>query len=294
MLRSWSALALLLCAGLTTSLAVLPTPVQAQQPVHEWLPFQLDAQLALQVPAPPRQLRLSTKPSPQRQAYAAQSPQILLILMREELPATKQIGDLDIFYTGLVQTLLKTSSAVGGHQTSFRLDSLEGIAVDFRLAKPQPGQPASGTLWVLRVQQTVYVAQWLSPHPPPATAEETAQKQRFLASWRLTHLPTAPPTAAELARFQVGEFRDLSNSTITRTDTSQTEVNTALGLRIVYGLKWTPEGYELRQRSSTSAYAALLQPKVIQVRITAVQGNTYWYWATIDGFINTGQIQLVK
>jgi hypothetical protein len=68
----------------------------------------------------------------------------------------------------------------------------------------------------------------------------------------------------------------------------------ALGLRLVYGLKWTPEGYELRQRSSTSAHATQMQPKVIRVRITAVQGNTYWYWATIDEFINTGQLQLVK
>lgn len=294
MFRSWSAPALILCVGLTSGLAVLPAPVRAQQAAHEWLPFQLDAHLALTVPALPQQLRLSTKLSSQRRAYAAQSPQVLLVLLREELPATKPIGDLNIFYTGLVQTLLKTSSAVGMHQAAFRLDSLEGLAIDFRLVKPKPGQPASGTMWVLRVQQTVYVAQWLSSQPPPASAEEVAQKQRFLASWRLTQLPTALPTAAELARFRVGEFRDLSNSTITRNDTAQTEVNTALGLRIVYSLKWTPEGYELRQRSSTSAYAALMQPKVIQVRITAARDNTYWYWATIGKFISTGQLQLVQ
>jgi hypothetical protein len=91
----------------------------------------------------------------------------------------------------------------------------------------------------------------------------------------------------------VGEFRDESNTTITRRDTMQTEVNSALGLRIVYGLKWTPDGYEMRQRSSTSRYAALLQAKPIHVRITAVQGNTYWYRATTDEYISTGQIRRI-
>jgi hypothetical protein len=219
MLRSWSARALLLFAGLVTGLVVQPTAGRAQQAPHEWPLFQLDAHLALTVPAPPRPLHISTKPSPQRQAYAAQSPQVLLVLLREELSATKPLGDLDVFYTGLVQTLLKRSSAEGVHQASFRLDSLEGLAVDFRLVNPKPGQPATGTMWVLRVARTVYVAQWLSPHPSPANAAEAAQKQRFLASWRLTHLPTATPTAAELARFRVGKFRDLTNSLITRSDT---------------------------------------------------------------------------
>jgi hypothetical protein len=140
------------------------------------------------------------------------------------------------------------------------------------------------------------MAQWMSRQP--ATPEEEAQKQRFLASWTLTHLPAAPPTAAELARFHVGQFRymdpALAKTLVVRTDTAQVEDKADEGLRIVYGLTWTQDGYELMQRTSTDKHAVLMQPKVVHVHITAVQGNTYWYQASIDGFIISGQMQRVK
>jgi hypothetical protein len=225
------------------------------------------------------------------QAYAAQAPQVTLLLMRQELPAGVPPSDPAVFYTGLAQTLLTRSQAEGLRQATFRVDSLEGLTVDFRLRKPGPDQPTAGTMWLLRVKQTVYAVQWLTGHA--LLPEEAAQKQRFLASWRLTQLPATPPTAAEIARFHEGEFRDKVNTVIMRQDTTQTEFNAALGLRIVYGIKWTADGYDLTQRSSTSPIAAFMKAKVIHVHITAVQGNTYWYRSTIDDLIFTGQIQLV-
>jgi hypothetical protein len=287
----WSTTAFILVGGLTAGFTLLPATARAQQPAAAWFPFQVDSHLALQVPGAARQLPASVQGGEHRQVYVVQTPQAVVLLLRQELPAKVATGDLDVFYTGLAQTLLTQTGATGEHQASFRLDSLEGLAMDFRLTNPKPGLPATGTLWVLRVGQTAYLAQWLARQGLPA--EEARQKQRFLASWRLTHLPTTPPTAAELQQLHVGEFRDESNTTITRRDTMQTEVNSALGLRIVYGLKWTADGYEMRQRSSTSRYAALLQAKPIHVRITAVQGNTYWYRATTDEYISTGQIRRI-
>lgn len=285
-------------AGLLVGMLLPPLRTLAQQPAAPWIPFQLDHQLALQLPTPPRQ----TPPAPGTtllaESYFAQSPrtpQDIWVLVRKELPATGPLPDQELSYTGMAQATLRQWQAKGGHQASFRVGALEGLSLDFRVVKPQPGAPANGTLWVLRINRTVYVAQWLTTQMVPAV-ESAAQKQRFLASWTLTQLPTGPLTPADFQPFQVGQFRVVDpalpgRTLITRTDTAQTEVNTALGLRIVYGLKWNKLGYEMRQRSSTSPYAAFMQSKVIQVRITAVRGTTYWYRATIDGLISTGQIQ---
>jgi hypothetical protein len=217
-------------------------------------------------------------------------------MVRKELMTKAVFPDLDIFYTGFVQGLLKDYQAKGVRQTSFRVGKLEGLAVDYAITNPAPGKPAVGTMWVLCVNQVVYMAQWLSRQP--ATADEASQKQHFLDSWTLTHLPAASPTAAELASFHVGQFRygdpALAKTLVVRTDTAQVEDKTDEGLRIVYSLKWTQDGYDLRQRTSTHKYAALMQPKVIHVRITAVQGDMYWYQASIEGFIVSGQMQRIK
>jgi hypothetical protein len=284
--------------GLFAGVLLMPALTRAQQPAAPWIPFQVDNQLALQLPAPPRQTTQAQGLTLAREAYVAQnprSPQVFWVLVRKELPATGPLLDQDLSYTGLAQTTLRQWKAEGVHQASFRVGALEGLNLDFRVVKPQAGAPTNGTLWVLRVNRTVYVAQWLTTQQT-LEAESASQKQRFLASWTLTQLPAGPLTTADFQPFHVGQFRVVApagpgRTFITRTDTAQTEVNAALGLRIVYGLKWNKIGYDMLQRSSTSAHAALMQPKVIQVRITAVQGNTYWYRATIDGFIGTGQIQ---
>lgn len=291
---SYSSPAFLTRAGLLAGMLLPPTLTLAQQPAAPWIPFQVDHQLALELPAPPRQAAQAQG----TESYVAQSPrspQVLWLLVRKELPATGPLLDQDLSYTGFAQSTLTHWKAEGVRQTSFRVGTLEGLSLDFRVVKPLAGAPTQGTLWVLRVNRTVYVAQWLAMQALPE-AESTNQKQRFLASWTLTKLPTGPFTATDFQPFHVGQFRVVAPAgpgltLITRTDTAQTEVNTALGLRIVYGLKWNKFGYEMRQRSSTSIHAALMQPKVIQVRITAVQGTTYWYRATIDGLIGTGQIQ---
>jgi hypothetical protein len=291
---SYSSPAFLTRAGLLAGMLLPPTFTLAQQPATPWIPFQVDNQLAVELPAPPRQAAQAQG----TESYVAQSPrspQVLWILVRKELPATGPLLDQDLSYTGFVQSTLTHWKAEGVRQTAFRVGTLEGLSLDFRVVKPLAGAPTQGTLWVLRVNRTVYVAQRLATQALPE-AESTSQKQRFLASWVLTKLPTGPFTATDFQPFHVGQFRVVApagpgRTLITRTDTAQTEVNTALGLRIVYGLKWNKFGYEMRQRSSTSAQAALMQPKVIQVRITAVQGTTYWYRATIDGLIGTGQIK---
>lgn len=298
---SSSSPAFLTRAGLLAGMLLPPTRTLAQQPAAPWIPFQVDHQLALQLPAPPRQTTPAQGPTLVGESYIAQSPrspQVFWVLVRKELPATGPLPDQDLSYTGLAQTTLTHWKAKGVHQASFRVGALEGLSLDFRVVKPPAGAPTNGTLWVLRVNRTVYVAQWLTTQPV-LEAESTIQKQRFLASWTLTHLPASPLATADFTPFHVGQFRAVDPAApgptlITRTDTAQTEVNTALGLRIVYGLKWNKLGYEMRQRSSTSPYAAFMQSKVIQVRITAVQGTTYWYRATIDGLISTGQIQQEK
>ncbi|MGI4734625.1 MAG: hypothetical protein ACRYG7_05540 [Janthinobacterium lividum] len=297
----YSSPAFLTCAGLFVGALLTPTLTLAQQPAVRWIPFQLDNQLALELPTPPRQITEAQGATLPAESYVAQSPrapQVFWVLVRKELPATGPLPDQDISYTGMVQAALTQWQAEGLHQTSFRVGALEGLSLDFRVRKPQAGAPVSGTLWVLRVNRTVYVAQWLTTQSS-LDAESVAQKQRFLASWTLTQLPAGPLSPADFEPFHVGQFRAVDPAAsgptlITRTDTAQTEVNTALGLRIVYGLKWNKLGYEMRQRSSTSSYADLMQPKVIQVRITAVQGMTYWYRATIDGLISTGRIQREK
>lgn len=283
-------------ACLVSGLVVIPTTALAQRPVAPWPMFQIDKQLVLQLPTFPIQVDNEEVTKQQMQSFVAQNPQALWILLRKELPATGQLPDLSISYTGLAQATLTHWKAVGVRQASFRVDGLEGLTMDFRIVKPIPGKPSTGTLWVLRVKRTIYVVQWFAQQPD--NPNNTSQKQRFLASWQLTQLPINQPTASDFARFHTGKFRDLSQAvsttTIIRTDTAQIETNTTLNLRISYGLKWTKTGYDLTQRNSSSIHAAVMQPKIIHVRITAVKDNTYWYWATIDGFITTGQIQQVR
>lgn len=292
----WYSFVLSIVGGLTLGLVIIPSTASAQQPTARWVPFQLDKQLAMQLPAPPRQISTNELAKLQTQTYVAQTPTAYVVMVRKEIPVGKSLPDLDVFYTGFVQGLLTDYHAKGMHQASFRVGKIEGLGVDFKITNPAPGKPAAGTMWVLRINQIVYMAQWMSRQP--STAEETAQKQRFLASWTLTHLPMATPTAAELARFHVGKFRylepALAKTLVVRTDTAQVEDKADEGLQIVYGLTWTKDGYDLRQRASTAKYAALLQPKVVHVHIMAVQESTYWYRATIDGFIMSGQMRRVK
>lgn len=296
MVRFWYSSILAIAGGLTLGLVITPSIASAQQPTARWVPFQLDKQLAMQLPAPPRQISTDELAQQQTQTYVTQTPTAYVVMVRKEIPTGKSLPDLDVFYTGFVQGLLTDYHAQGVHQASFRVGKLEGLGVDFKITNPAPGKPAAGTMWVLRINQVVYMAQWLSRQP--STAEETAQKQRFLTSWTLTHLPTATPTAAELARFHVGQFRyldpALAKTLVVRTDTAQVEDKADEGLQIKYGLTWTKDGYDLRQRTSTAKYAALLQPKVVHVHIMAVQENTYWYRAIIDGFIMSGQMQRVR
>lgn len=297
-MSSCSVPAFSILSGLFAGVLLTPATTMAQQPAAPWIPFQLDHQLALQLPAPPQETTQAQGSTLPVEAYVAQNPrtpQEFWLLMRKEMPATGTLPDQDILYTGLAQATLTQGKAEGVHQASFRVGALQGLTLDFRVVEPQPGAPVRGTMWVLCVNRTVYVAQWFTTQQA-LEAESASQKQRFLASWTLTQLPTGPLTPATFRPFHVGRFHEVASmapdaTLITRTDTAQTEANTALGVRIVYGLKWNKLGYELRQRSSTSTQAAFMQPKVIHVRITAVQGSTYWYRATIDGFISTGQIQ---
>jgi hypothetical protein len=297
MVPFWSSSVLAVAGGLALGLVTtVPTTAFAQPSTASWTNFQLDKQLGLQLPALPREISTPELAKQHTQSYVAQTPTAYIVMVRKELVTNAVVPDLDIFYTGFIQGLLKDYQAKGVHQTSFRVGKLEGLAVDYAVTNPAPGKPAAGTMWVLCVNQVVYMAQWMSR--PPATADEAIQKQRFLDSWTLTHLPAASPTAAELASFHVGQFRygdpALAKTLVVRTDTAQVEDKADEGLRIVYGLTWTKDGYELRQRTSTHEYAAVMQPKVIRVRITAVQGNTYWYQASIEGFIVSGQMQRIK
>jgi hypothetical protein len=296
MLPFWPSSVLAVAGGFTLGFAALPTTAFAQQPAARWIPFQLDKQLALQLPAPFREVSTPELAKQHTQSYVAQTPAAYVVMVRKEVSPNGPLPDLDIFYTSFVQRLLTDYQAKGVHQTSFRVGKLEGLAVDFRLTNPAPGKPAAGTMWVLRINQVVYMAQWMSRQP--ATPEEATQKQRFLASWTLTHLPAARPTSAELARFHVGRFRytdpAIAKTIVVRTDTTQVEDKADEGLRIVYGLTWTKDGYDLRQRTSTDKNAALMQSKVIRVHITAVQGDMYWYQSSLDGFIISGQMQRVK
>jgi len=156
-----------LVGGLLAKVVLLPASALAQQAaLPQWFPFQVDAQLALQVPAPLRQVQ-GTLDQPM-QAYTAQTSQATLLLIRNELPATVSIPEDHVLYTSLAQRLLTSSQAVGVQQRAFQLDSAQGLAVEFRLTKPQPGQPATGTMWLLRLQHTVYVAQWLAQPSPTA------------------------------------------------------------------------------------------------------------------------------
>jgi len=280
---------------LLISLFTMPT-TRAQQPQVQWATFQLDNQVAFQLPALPRLLHDAEVTNQQMQSYMAQSPQVLWAIVRSTLPAKGPIMDQNMSYAGYATAALTHWKAEEVHRSPFRLGSLNGLTMDFRVLNPAAGKPTTGTLWVLRVNRTIYVVQWLAQ--AAASPDIVAQKQHFLASWTLTHLPATEPTAADFARFHTGQFRAVNSpmptTVITRTDTVQTEVNTAKNLRIVYSLKWNKVGYDMRQRSSNSPYAALFSPKVFHVRITAVQGNTYWYRTTVDDFISTGQLERIK
>jgi hypothetical protein len=285
----------LLVGGLLLGLACTPAVTKAQQPKAQWVPFQLDSQLAMQLPAPPRQLHDAEVTNQHMQSYMVQSPQAMWVIVRNVLPATGPLLDQNSSYARFANVTLAHWKAVELQRDQFHLGSLTGLTMNFRVSNPELGKPATGTLWVLRVNRTVYVMQCLVQAASP---DMTIPKQQFLSSLALNQLPTKQPSASDFARFHVGQFHTLNSSlpptTVIRTDTAQTETNAALGVRTVYGLKWNNTGYDMRQRSSNSKYAALLQPKVIHVRITAVQGDTYWYWATIDDFITTGQLQQIK
>jgi hypothetical protein len=151
MVPFWSSSVLAVAAGLTLGLSTAPVMAYAQQPAARWVPFQLDKQLALQLPAPPRQVSTPELAKQQTQSYVAQTPTAYIVLVRKEVLATGSLPDLDIFYTGFVQRLLTDYHAKGVHQVSFRVGKLEGLAVDYQVTNPAPGKPAAGTMWVLRV-----------------------------------------------------------------------------------------------------------------------------------------------
>lgn len=297
--------------GLLLSLLVLSTviPVTAQQkpaallapsplPAPQaWVNFQLDACLRLQLPAPPKQMQTSGVPDQQTQAYMAHDSLAIYVLMRFALPTGAPAPAPDVLYTGTTQTLLTSMKAVRVNQVPFHVGQHEGLRVDYRIPQPAPGHPATGTLWAVQLGLTVYVAQWM-PLASSSPAQVTAQHTRFLRSWVVNPSPSPPPTPADFARFKSGTFRYLdpaqANVSVVRTDTAQIEEAPHLGLRIVYGLRWTQEGYILHQRSSTSPGGPLPPAKPLVVQITAVTGDTYAYRAIVEGFILTGQIQRVK
>ena len=276
-----------------------PTTISSS-PAAAWIPFQLDEHLLMQLPAPPRLLTIPALENLPAAVYGAENATSLCLIMRVKLSDKAVIPGTETgpetLYTSLTQSMLTTLKAARTSQAAFHAGKFEGLELGFRIKNPSKDQPAGGTMWALRVGQGVYLLQYWPKDP--ANPENAAQQARFVASLEANDTPYSPPTEASWAKFRTGRFRYLdpehSAAVVERTDTTQIEVDAAKGLRLVYGLKWTSEGYEITQRASTSRNAGFLQGKTIRVRITAVEGETYSYWSTLEGFIFTGKIQKLK
>ncbi|MCI1187034.1 hypothetical protein MON38_06355 [Hymenobacter sp. DH14] len=264
-----------------------------------WETFRVDEHLELQIPVPARLVSLSTLAERPAQAYAAAAPQLGFSITRaslsnSEAAAMEQPGQQDNLYTSFTQGMLTRMHAVRVRQATFRTGRFEGLAVQFRVDHPAANMPSRGTMWILRAGTSVYLLQAL-PIAASETEEATAMQDRFLASLVANDAPYTPPVPADWARFKTGRFRYLDPIykavTIIRTDTTQTEIDTARGMQIVYRLRWTQDGYELNQIASTFPNAAAMQGKPIKVRITQVDGNMCAYQGNLAGVILTGRIE---
>ncbi|GAB3590165.1 hypothetical protein GCM10027345_44760 [Hymenobacter daeguensis] len=261
-----------------------------------WFPFQVDRQLSVDLPLPPRQSAAPDMGTFTMQAYSSFSKASHFMVMQMELaPGVEpdnSVGRTDVFYTSLTQAVLTSMKAERLSQKSFRVGTAEGLAVDFRLKNPLPDWPPGGTMWVLRAGRAAYLLEYWGAEGSAVAASE---KARFLASFRLNEKPGTAPTAAEIARFRVGRFRYLDarhgQTLVERTDTTQTETDPAKGLRLGFGLHWQADGYDITMRSSSASNGAALVGTTMHIRLTGVEGNTYTYWATIEGMIFTGRMQ---
>lgn len=261
-----------------------------------WHSFRVDNQLTLSLPSPPRQLPVKHDGTLRTQGYMADDAQAVYFILRTELPEAASHTPSNAFYTSITQAHLTSMKAIRISQEYFKLGATEGIQVKFRIAAPVAGQPATGTLWTIQLGRTVYLVQWQPKNPE--NPDNRALQQRFHSSWTVNSSPLPTPTPAQIKRFQTGRFRDLDPAlnqlTIVRTTSTQTEVDTRTGLRIVYAIKWTDEGYDLTQRSSNSAQAASMQDQILRVRVTSISGDIYSYWTVVEGFILTGKMQRVN
>jgi hypothetical protein len=216
--------------------------------------------------------------------------------MRAELPDSAPAEPSSVLYTSLLQAHLTSLKAIRVSQSAFTLGGAEGLQVEFRAAAPVAGQPATGTLWTFQLHRTVYLVQWRPKNP--ANPDNPALLQRFRASWAVDPTPPPRPTAAQRQRFRTGRFRyldpALDRTTVVRTASTQTVVDARSGLRIVYAVQWTDEGYDLTQLSSNAPHAAAQEERVLRVRITGISGEVYSYWALLGEYILTGKMERVK
>ncbi|UOQ99387.1 hypothetical protein MUN81_07780 [Hymenobacter sp. 5317J-9] len=299
---------------LTACLGVaLPTLSEAQKRPSEasllapvvteplpWVPFQVDEHLAVQLPSPAHVLSLPPEGTYPAQGYFAPAATGAFIIVRLQIPreALAGLAELgqDRFFTTITQGALTSMQATRVNQTRFKVGKFEGLNVGFRLNAPTGDGTTQGQLWALRVRQSVYLLQSLT-NDSSSTAH-AAQQARFIASLDINDAPYTAPDVAAIAKFRTGRFQYLESSlksvTVERSDTTQIEVHAAKDLRIVYGVRWNADGYDLTQRSSTSSIGPQLQGKTLHVRITGVEGNVYAYQATLLGMVLTGKIRKLK
>jgi hypothetical protein len=292
----FSALVVLSCfsAGAQPGQKVAGTASQGLPP---WQTFQVDEHLEVQLPVPARLVDVPPLNDHPTQAYQAATSVAGFLITRVGITASEaafydQPGQQDNLYTGLTQKLLTVMHGVRVGQSAFHVGKFEGLAVQVRVDEATPLVLPSGAMWALRVGTSIYLIHFL---PKQANSgEATAMQNRFLASLAANDAPYTPPVPADWARFKTGRFRYLDSNyqavTITRTDTTQTEIDTARGMQIVYRLRWTQDGYELNQISSTFPNAAAMQGKPIKVRITRADGNICSFQGNMVGMILTGRI----
>jgi len=294
-IRFFSAL-LLFCSGPVIAQprrAVLTNLNASELP---WHAFQVDEHLALQIPSPARLISAPPLNGHSIEAYLSSDSNAYFTIMRLGLTAAEtdfyaQSGQQDNLYTGLTQALLTKMRGVRVSQSVFQVGKFEGLAVQFRTDSAS-GFPTNGTLWAIRVLSSFYLLNCL----PQTTSEKVKESQkRFLNSLTANDKPYLPPTTRDWSKFRKGRFRYLdpiyNAVVITRTDSIQTEVDTNLNKHIEYKLRWTNEGYELRQLSSTFPNAADMQGKLIRVRITGVDGKKCFYKGNLEGMVLTGAIE---
>lgn len=97
--------------------------------------------------------------------------------------------------------------------------------------------------------------------------------------------------------FKIEEPEEGYSVRIERNDSTQIETNLNTGAITTAQIKWDNVcNYQLTYTESTSEQATNLIGKVLLVRITGVQGNSYTYEAVLRGTqtITPGQIELVE